>query len=320
MKVSIYVPDHVDSFSYTHQTGSHRVSTYASGRRNSNAAETPGGAGGTLAGQQSLAVVIPVAAEYANAMWSFLEPMLLKSRQPALAALLMIDHALASSRCFPADRVEQVKTTLRQARKRQLSFRRVATRQFLQDCSSRGKLTAVSKCFLSAQTKSLNVAIILIPYSQTKLQYIFAGYLIAWEHRIIRAQSLNGYVSTLGGGFFLCHHFQTAICLAQQQQRLAIVLNRPDTYILCWIHQAYSHIYAGYFRSAWFILMAVEHATRDAYPTLFAMCQSAKLQCRRMKRAALSSADSTTVDDYMRIRVVSDRSKQDDLRGSLVVV
>jgi hypothetical protein len=191
--------------------------------------------------------------------------------------------------------------------------------------------------------RKVHVFLLLQPYGCTTLEYSFGGRLIRWENRLIRAVSLNGYVSTLGGGFFLCHHFRTAITLALRQMQLALFLDRPDLYLACCINVAYSHLYAGYFTKARKILAAVEMALRqntmmggannnDANdykyrPTLLAMCKSAKLQCQRMKKAAAvlspssiqpqSGSSSTTVDDFLRIRVASDRSQTDDLRHSL---
>jgi hypothetical protein len=186
-----------------------------------------------------------------------------------------------------------------------------------------------------------HVCLLLQPYHSTRLEHdAFAGRLIRWEHQLIQAQSLNGYVSTLGGGFFLCHHFATAIYLARHQQRLAVYLHRPDLYWTCWIHMAYSHVYAGHFRTARRILTAVERAIhvivadRDSnyhndsdddekYSTLLAMCQSAQLHWKRMKQTAttvgLSSlihskrGSTTNIDDFVRVRVVGDKSKQNDL-------
>lgn len=191
--------------------------------------------------------------------------------------------------------------------------------------------------------KNVQVFLLLQPYGYTTLEYSFGGRLIRWENRLIRAVSLNGYVSTLGGGFFLCHHFRTAIHLAMRQMQLALFLDRPDLYLACCINVAYSHLYAGHFTKARKILVAVEMALRRSTmtgdsgnvadnndytyrPTLLAMCKSAKLQCQRMKKAAAvlsstiqpqSGSSSATVDDFLRIRVVGDRSKTDDLRHSL---
>lgn len=263
-------------------------------------------------------IAVAVQAKDAKAMWSFLEPLVLNAPMnvSALAVLCLLDAMIPNLPVQPHHRhTPLVLTKLpRHMKKRSFMFHPVATKQLLQE--SQNQLTAVHEYCVKHQESSVQFDILLLPYSQTKISYTFAGYLIAWEHRILRAQSMNGYISTLGGGFFLCHHFQTAIRLAQEQQRLAILSQRPDVYWTGWIHQAYSHIYAGHFRTAITILRTVHNANRH-HPTLGAMCQSARLQCKRMKRAALASTPSKTMDDWMRIRVVRDQSKEDDLRKSL---
>jgi hypothetical protein len=169
------------------------------------------------------------------------------------------------------------------------------------------------------------------PPETEPIEFLFAGLLIGWEHRLIQAQSVSGYIATLGGGFFLCHHFQTAILLARQQQRMALFLNDESMYYTCFVHQAYSHIYAGNFRTALSILRQVLHAIAPSSPNnappsnpvLVKMCLSARLFCKRMRRAsrvvappddnASDDTVSTTIDDHQRIRVVRDKSKDDDL-------
>jgi hypothetical protein len=56
-------------------------------------------------------------------------------------------------------------------------------------------------------------------------EYHWEKLLIHLEHRLILAQSLAGLYSTLGGGCFMTRRMSTAIVLAQQQQRMALILN-----------------------------------------------------------------------------------------------
>jgi len=164
------------------------------------------------------------------------------------------------------------------------------------------------------------------PTVRQPVEDAFMGRLIALEHKLIRAQSLTGYVATLGGGFFLCRHFKTAIALAQQQQKLALLLNDYPMYYRCMVNAAYNYVYAGQFRVAnQMIRYAWENAknltTPD--PALMKMCYSAMLFSRRVKRALKSYDESRglppsdfktkTFDDYARIRVVPDQSFKTDL-------
>lgn len=170
-------------------------------------------------------------------------------------------------------------------------------------------------------------SLLIQPSSLVQLEDSFTGRLITWEHKLIRAQSLTGYIATLGGGFFLCHHFNTAIALAQQQQQLALFLNDYGMYYRCMVNTAYNFVYAGKFRMARQLIQHVWEQTKSLSPTdpvLEKMCYSAMLFCRRMQIASrrlrpLQSSTPTdnnisrTIDDFARIRVVADQSLENDL-------
>lgn len=148
------------------------------------------------------------------------------------------------------------------------------------------------------------ITIWIEPPHITRLEYSsFMARLITWEHILLRAQSISGYIATLGGGFFLCHHYQTAIVLARQQQEMAVVLNDPGMYYRCLLNTAYSFIYAGYFAKAKRLIRHVWDILHPAYKdgssnkgspmlalpnesearVLFKMCHSAWLLAKRMK-------------------------------------
>jgi Domain of unknown function (DUF4807) len=138
-----------------------------------------------------------------------------------------------------------------------------------------------------------------------------------WENQLVQAQTAAGFLSTLGGAYFMCHHLTSACVLAQQQRRLALVLNDPSMYYKCCINQAYNLIYGGRFRFAHRLLRQVEKRVRDhaahelgedSRTVILNMCQSAKQFGKRVKRAAavLDTANLTpkqksqlTVDDSM---------------------
>jgi Domain of unknown function (DUF4807) len=155
------------------------------------------------------------------------------------------------------------------------------------------------------------IVIWMQPPHSTKVEsnhYYWTGALLRYENNLIRAQSMMGYISTLGGGYFLCHHFQTAITLAKYQQYLAILLNDPIMYYTCYIHMGYNYIYNGRFRTAQSILrqvqqeistIIVQKKSRYSYPISSSniispnteydrvqnMCHSAQLFGRRMRHA-----------------------------------
>ena len=209
------------------------------------------------------------------------------------------------------------------------------------------------------------------PLHATTIDFAFMGRVLKWEHTILRTQSLTGYISTLGGGFFMCRHYHTAVWLAMEQERMALLLNDQSMYYKCRINAAYNYIYAGKFQLAQQLLQQVllsvvqnnnlhpsSPANDDATTTVLVnMCHSARLFCRRVQKASrkllcLSSNNNTTtttttsmdndermtasirddkqevrhnnnnnkakqysltVDDFARIRVFRDQSRQDDL-------
>ena len=175
------------------------------------------------------------------------------------------------------------------------------------------------------QTSSPQYFLLIQPSPVVQLEDSFTGRLIAWEHKLIRAQSLTGYVATLGGGFFLCHHFQTAIALAQQQQQLALYLNDYGMYYRCMVNTAYNFIYAGKFRMAGQLIKYVATQAKlltPSDPVLEKMCDSAMLFCKRVRKASnrllrhrppTGLRVSRTIDDFSRIRVFEDQSREHDL-------
>lgn len=180
-----------------------------------------------------------------------------------------------------------------------------------------------------------NITIWIVPPVLNRLETSFMGRLIQWEHKLIRALSLSGYFATLGGGFFLCHHFQTAVQLAREQQRMALLLNDYGMYYRCAINMAYNLVYVARFRLAQKLIDIVQREVRMLQrldPALIEMCQSAALFGRRMKEAYRShysnlfvpgrtgargsqihKRKSKTVDDLARIRVFKDQSMKNDL-------
>jgi len=69
--------------------------------------------------------------------------------------------------------------------------------------------------------------------------------LIHHENTYIRLTSLSAYISTLGGGFFLCRYLSTAISLARQQCCLAMLRGDVDMALKCRINMGYCYIHNG---------------------------------------------------------------------------
>jgi hypothetical protein len=119
---------------------------------------------------------------------------------------------------------------------------------------------------------------------------------------------------------------------AQEQQRMARILNDSSMFYKCMVNQAYDYIYAGKFAIAKRLLAQVQASVEQERPLdqhlLLKMCDSARLFLRRVKKASkalnlhshnndlsspASSPTSKTVDDFARIRVYQDESSMRDM-------
>jgi len=69
--------------------------------------------------------------------------------------------------------------------------------------------------------------------------------LIHLENNLIRLTSVSAYISTLGGGFFLCRYLSTALTLAKQQCRIAYMRGDEAMAWKCRINEGYCYIYGG---------------------------------------------------------------------------
>jgi hypothetical protein len=181
------------------------------------------------------------------------------------------------------------------------------------------------RVFLKARgSLSRRMSIVLAPPSFVDLEPSFEHRLIHLEKQLIRAQSMAGYLSTLGGGFFMCHHWRTAVAFAQQQKQMARLLGDANMYFKCLVNQAYNCTYAGQFRYAKKILSHVLMSVKQERPSeeqvLVNMVASAMLFCKRVQRyakqqalEAVNAAQVRTKDDFSRIRLVQDASADDDI-------
>ncbi|KAL7533657.1 hypothetical protein ACHAWF_004576 [Thalassiosira exigua] len=106
-----------------------------------------------------------------------------------------------------------------------------------------------------------NILLILLPPNpnHTFLRYYsrmpstsplntFALRLIRLEKTFVRLTSLSAYISTLGGGFFLCQYLSTAISLARQQHHIALLRGDIEMALKCRINEGYCYIHSGKFR------------------------------------------------------------------------
>lgn len=176
----------------------------------------------------------------------------------------------------------------------------------------------LSRGFPAARPTS--TTLVILPPREVNVEYAWEERMIRLEHDLIRAQSIAGLYSTLGGGYFMTRRLQTANTLAREQKRIALLLGNKEMYYKCTINQAYNEIYAGRFKSArmhilqvWVALAHEKHF--DEKQVLQNMCKSAMLFRRRVREARrmVPKGNCRLVDDFSRIRVVQDQSAHHDL-------
>jgi hypothetical protein len=162
------------------------------------------------------------------------------------------------------------------------------------------------------------------PPSTTYYETYFSCILNTFEHRMILYQSLAAWCSTLGGGHFFCRHLATAVSLAQRQRQIALLMGDYNMAYKCTINEAYSYIYVGKFSMALKTIDSVAVLNRKVEvkplePVIVNMCKSARLFCKRFRKASKQLAKSQqqkqqeeepnlTADDYQRVRIVQDQS------------
>lgn len=98
----------------------------------------------------------------------------------------------------------------------------------------------------------------LYHYPSMRPERIFTSSLVKLENLQIKLQSLNAYIATLGGGYFLCHFLSTAVCLARYQRRIALQLNDVNLAMKCTINEAYNYIHAGMIQKALSLIRKTE--------------------------------------------------------------
>ena len=117
------------------------------------------------------------------------------------------------------------------------------------------------------------------------------GRFVSWSkkilHLVVMKQGLittNAYISTLGGGYFLCRYLDHAKRMAGKQYLIAKKLNEPILMSQCCIHMAYSLIHEGSYRSAYNIIVNQERiAAKLQNNELKAIVSSAKHYLDKIK-------------------------------------
>lgn len=140
---------------------------------------------------------------------------------------------------------------------------------------------------------------------------LFTSRLVRLENAAIFLQSLNSFVSTLGGGYFLCRYLTTAVQLARWQRAIALSLGDRDLAGRCTVNEAYNYVHAGHFAHAFQLIKKVKSEAIERGDELtVSMCKSARYFAKRVQKMQAFEGEKQEVDDeYQRIRIVADDAK-----------
>lgn len=126
----------------------------------------------------------------------------------------------------------------------------------------------------------LEVVLLPAPYWPAPCR-AWSGRLAALEHAHARLHYANAYVSTLGGGYFLCRYVGDAVRMALAQLRVSRALGETGMEARCCVHLVYCCIQAGQFRTAARLLRLLARlAAVTGDEVLGGMCTAGQRYCR----------------------------------------
>jgi hypothetical protein len=117
---------------------------------------------------------------------------------------------------------------------------------------------------LSSQSAAAHTYVVLVTFRPTPLLpfcWPSARRAVRFVHGVVALVTANAYISTLGGGHFLCRHLDRATLMAKMQMAVSVGLQDPVLESKCRVNLAYNALQAGRFARARRI---IDHETRVA--------------------------------------------------------
>ena len=133
----------------------------------------------------------------------------------------------------------------------------------------------------------------------------------------------SAYISTLGGGYFMCRYVGKAQEMARKQLKIAVQLGDETLQCKCRTHLIYNDIQLGKFETASLkLIQEMEFAKKRRNPELCSIIESALHYCKKskemnenehllveefdtgQKNLLPSKVPRVNEDEYYRIRVV----------------
>lgn len=124
--------------------------------------------------------------------------------------------------------------------------------------------TATLSSTSSMRSRPATLYVVLVAFRPTTLLpfcWPSARRAVRFVHGVVALVTANAYISTLGGGHFLCRHLDRATFMAKMQMAVSVGLQDPVLESKCRVNLAYNALQAGRFKRARRI---VDHETRVA--------------------------------------------------------
>ncbi|TMW61758.1 hypothetical protein Poli38472_010821 [Pythium oligandrum] len=172
----------------------------------------------------------------------------------------------------------------------------------------------IHRVTLSTPVDSLVVLLTFRPEPLFPLNLGSARRAVRFVHGIVALVTANAYISTLGGGHFLCMHLHQAVLMAKLQIAIAEALQDPVLQSKCRVNLAYNAMRGGKFRKAQRIIQEERVVAHElANEELQLICHAAQVYLMKTYRLhkeflrAMSEAtgkDRILFDNYYRQRVI----------------
>ncbi|KDO21706.1 hypothetical protein SPRG_13044 [Saprolegnia parasitica CBS 223.65] len=181
---------------------------------------------------------------------------------------------------------------------------------YLSTSQDAGYLRALCPAIDKAASKTDAIKIAFVP-ALYKLSMSWCYRATRFTHAVVALVTANAYISTLGGGYFLCRHLNQAKLMAQLQICVSQGLQDPILASKCRVNMAYGAMAQGQFKRA-YKLLRDEGATAEALQSddLRNVVHAANVYLRKtvaLHKQLLRHEETDTtrvVDEYYRQRVV----------------
>ncbi|OWZ21694.1 RxLR effector protein [Phytophthora megakarya] len=139
-----------------------------------------------------------------------------------------------------------------------------------------------------AETVSPTLVVVLVTYRPRELLPLYmasARRAVRLVNAVVALVTANAYISTLGGGHFLCRHLNQSTLMAKLQIGISMGLKDPVLESKCRVNLMYNALQLGKFKRAWRILRREEVVAEQLdSEELRRVCHAATVYLDKMDR------------------------------------